>query len=192
MGTDSNRQWAGFDPECHQPLWTILLAHFLTRDERLTSNKFIGILFGIFGVITLIGWDLVKGVQGNVLAQIAVVGAAVSYTFAGIFGKRFKGTSPLVLATGQLTSSTVLMLPIVLWLGHSSARSFPSLSILAAILGLAVLSTSLAYIIYFRLLSTAGASNLLLVTFLIPVSAITLGVIILRESIALHQFTECC
>ncbi|MEW5815304.1 MAG: EamA family transporter [Spirochaetota bacterium] len=129
---------------------TILLAHFLTRDERLTANKLVGILVGIFGVTTLIGWGLFYGTQGNVLAQLVVVGAAVSYAFAGIFGKRFRGTSPFVLAAGQLTCSTVLMLPIVLLIDRPWSQPFPTLPTIGAVLSLAFLSTALAYIIYFH------------------------------------------
>ncbi len=169
------------------PLCTILLAHFLTRDERLTWRKGVGVLFGLLGVVTLIGWKFVRGLQGNLWAELAVLGAAIAYACAGIFGKRLSSISPLVVATGQLTCATIWMLPIVLLLDRSFMLSIPSRSILVALMALAVLSTALAYLIYFRLLALVGASNLLLVTFLIPVSALTLGALILSESISLRQ-----
>jgi drug/metabolite transporter (DMT)-like permease len=157
------------------PLWAVLLAHFFTTDERLTVNRFSGVLFGLLGVTLIIGPDVLRGLGLNFLAQLAVVGAALSYALAGIFGKRFRGTSPLVTATGQVTSTTVMMIPLVLFVDRPWTLSTPSLRTWGALVGLALLSTAVAYIIYFRLLASAGATNLLLVTFLIPVSALLAG-----------------
>jgi len=125
-----------------------------------------------------------QGLGSNVIAQLAVVGAALSYAFAGIYGKRFKGTPAMVTATGQIIGTTVMMIPIVLIFDKPWLLPTPCLNSWGALVGLALLSTALAYILYFRLLSSAGATNLLLVTFLIPVSAILLGTIILDEQIA--------
>lgn len=163
------------------PLWTVLLAHWLTRDERLTPNRLAGVLIGFVGVIILLGPDLLGGLGVQVLAQLAVVGAAVSYAFAGIFGKGFRGIPPLVTATGQVTATAVMMLPVALLVDRPWVLSAPGLVTWGALLGLALLSTAFAYRIYFRLLATAGATNLLLVTFLIPVSALLLGTLILGE-----------
>lgn len=169
------------------PVWTVLLAHFLTADERLTPNRLAGVFFGLIGVAVMIGLDALQGLGINVLAQLAVVGAAVSYAFAGIFGKRFRGTPPIVTAAGQITGTTVMMVPIALLVDKPWLLPWPGLNVWGALLGLALLSTALAYIIYFRLLSTAGATNLLLVTFLIPVSAILLGTIILNEQLDIRH-----
>jgi drug/metabolite transporter (DMT)-like permease len=117
-----------------------------------------------------------------------VVGAAVSYAFAGIFGRRFKGTSPYVTAAGQVTGTTVMMLPIALWVDQPWLLPLPGATTWGALLGLALLSTALGYIIYFRLLASAGATNVLLVTFLIPVSALFLGMTILGERLELRHF----
>jgi len=170
------------------PLWTVLLAHFLTTDERLTPGRLVGILFGLAGVTTLIGVDAIQGLGLNVLAQLAVVGAAVSYAFAGIYGKRFKGIPPLVTAAGQVTCTTLMMAPIALLIDKPWQLPPPGLNTWAALAGLALLSTAVAYIIYFRLLASAGASNVLLVTFLIPVSALILGTTILGERLAPRAF----
>lgn len=163
------------------PVWTVILAHFLTTDERMTPNRMGGVLLGLFGVVIMIGFDALQGLGVNIFAQLAVVGAAISYAFAGIYGKRFKGTPPIVTATGQVTGTTLMMIPIALFVDKPWLSPKPSMEVWGALLGLALLSTALAYIIYFRLLSAAGATNLLLVTFLIPVSAILLGIIILGE-----------
>jgi drug/metabolite transporter (DMT)-like permease len=169
------------------PLWTVLLAHLLTGDEHLTANRMGGVVVGLLGAVVMIGPDALGGLGFNVLAQLAVVGAAISYAFAGIFGKRFRGVPPLLTATGQITCTAVLMVPIAALSDRFWTLPAPSSRTWLALLGLAILSTAFAYIIYFRLLSTAGATNLLLVTFLIPVSALLLGTTILGERLEARQ-----
>lgn len=171
------------------PLWTVVLAHFFTQDERLTKQKLVGLVFGLSGVVLMVGPTALKGLGVNALAQLAVLAAALSYAFAGIFGRRFKrlGVQPLVTAAGQLSSTTIMMMPVVLLLDRPWKLSTPSITTIAAVISLAVLCTALAYVIYFRLLATAGASNLLLVTFLIPVTALILGTGILGEILTLGQ-----
>ena len=170
------------------PVWTVLLAHFLTADEKFTKNRFIGVLFGLLGVVVMIGWGALGGLGINILAQVAVIGAAISYGFAGIYGKRFKELPPIVTAAGQITGTTIMMIPIALIVDKPWLLPMPGISVWGALLGLALLSTALAYIIYFRLLTTVGATNLLLVTFLIPVSAILLGTFILGEKLLTRHF----
>jgi drug/metabolite transporter (DMT)-like permease len=170
------------------PLWTVLLAHLLTRDEKLTPNRLGGVLFGLVGVTLMIGPDALRGLGANVLAQIAVLGAAVSYAFAGIYGKRFAGYPPLVTAAGQVMCTAIMMLPVALVVDRPWGAPLPGVAIWSALAGLALLSTAVAYIIYFRLLATAGATNLLLVTFLIPVSALLLGMTLLGERLDPRHF----
>jgi drug/metabolite transporter (DMT)-like permease len=167
------------------PLFTVAVAHLLTRDERMTVRKLVGVLAGLAGVAVLIGPDL----GGSIWGQIACLAAALSYAFAGIYGRRFKalGVQPLQAATGQLTASAILILPIMLLV--EPAWTAPSAVTWRAVAGLALLSTALAYVIYFRILAAAGATNLLLVTFLIPVTAILLGAAFLGERLELRQFT---
>lgn len=164
------------------PLFTVVLAHFLTRDERLTGARLVGVVLGIAGVTVIIGPVALADLGIHAIAQLTVIGAALSYACAGIFGRRFRGQPPLVTAAGQLTATTVLMLPLVLALDRPWEAA-PGATVWAAILGLALLCTALAYVIYFRILTTAGATNLLLVTFLIPVSAIVLGAAFLGEQL---------
>lgn len=169
------------------PLFTVLLAHVLTRDERLTPNRAAGVLLGLLGVVVMIGMEVLGGLDAHVVAQLAVIGAAISYGFASIYGRRFRGTPPLVTATGQVSAAAVMMIPIALLADQPWNRSAPGIDTLGAVAGLALLSTALAYIIYFRILTTAGATNLVLVTFLIPVSALLLGTTLLDESLALRH-----
>jgi drug/metabolite transporter (DMT)-like permease len=172
------------------PLFTVIVAHFLTSDERMTGSRLFGVLAGLAGVIVMIGPGFLAGVGTSVLAQIAVLGAALSYAFAGIFGRRFSrmGVPPLLTATGQVTASTALLAPTVLIIDQPWTLPMPSGQVWAAVIGLALLSTSLAYVLYFRILATAGATNLLLVTFLIPVSAILLGAALLSERLNPEHF----
>lgn len=165
------------------PLFTVLVAHVLTNDEKMTKGRWFGVLIGLAGVGVMIGVEALQTLGVNILAELAILIAAISYAFAGVFGRRFKtmGVSPLATTTGQVTASTVIMMPIALYIDQPWSLPMPSINALAAMIGLAALSTALAYILYFRILATAGATNLLLVTFLIPVSAILLGVFVLNE-----------
>jgi drug/metabolite transporter (DMT)-like permease len=162
------------------PLFTVVVAHFLTTDERLTGRRIAGVLAGLAGVAILVG---PASVGGSVWGQLACLGAALSYAFAGIYGRRFKslGVAPLQAAAGQLTASATLILPIMLLLDPVWVS--PSPVTWSALAGLALLSTALGYVIYFRILAVAGATNLLLVTFLLPATAILLGATVLGEQI---------
>lgn len=170
------------------PLFAVVLGHLLTEDERLTPNRLSGVILGVGGVAVMIGPRALSGLGGDVVAQVAVLGAALSYAFAGLFGRRFKGVPPLVTASGQVTATTTMMLPVVCLADRPWTLPTPGTWTVAALVGLALLSTALAYIIYFRILAVAGATNLLLVTFLIPVSALALGTTVLGERLGPRQF----
>lgn len=163
------------------PIWVVLLAHVLTRDERLSPNRAAGVLCGFGGVVVVIGPDALSGLGSNVLAQFAVVGATLCYALAAIYGKRFAGLPPLITATGQITCTTVLLLPVALVADRFWLLPLPAATTWAALLALALLNTALAFLIYFRLLAAVGATNLLLVTLLIPVTALLLGITLLGE-----------
>ena len=165
------------------PLFTVLLAHVLTRDERLSWNKALGVLSGLAGVVVLIGPRVPGGVDGEALGEAAVLAGAVSYAFAGIFGKRLAAHPPTVSAAAMLLSAAVLAIPSALLFGDPLA-GIPGTGPLIGIAGLGVVSTTFAYIIYFRVLASAGATNLLLVTLLVPVSAVLLGATVLGESLS--------
>lgn len=167
------------------PIFTLLVAHTFTQDEKLSPGRLLGISLGFFGVVVIIGMDSLGGLGTDTLAQLAVLGAALSYAFAGVFGRRFHklGVPPMITATGQVTASTLVLLPVVLLVDQPWNLSLPGGEAWAAIVALAIFSTALAYILYFRILATAGATNLLLVTFLIPVTAILLGAVFLGEQL---------
>lgn len=168
------------------PIFTVLVAGALLADERISAGKIAGVVLGFAGVAVMIGGDAMAGLGVGVLAQLAILAAALSYAFAGVYGRRFKslGVDPVVTAAGQVTASSLVLVPLAIAIDpplDASAASW------LAILGLALISTAFAYVLYFRILERAGATNLLLVTFLIPVSAILLGALFLAESLTLTQ-----
>lgn len=173
------------------PLFTVVIAHFLTSDERMTGGRFLGVAIGLAGVVVMIGGDALAGLSHALLAALAILAAAVSYSFASIYGRRFRamGISSLATATGQVTASSVILLPMMLLVEKPWTLAMPGLDAIAALVGVALLSTALAYILYFRILATAGATNLMLVTFLIPVSAILLGIGFLGEVLLAKHLT---
>ena len=171
------------------PLFTVIFAHWLTHDEPMTPARFTGVIFGLLGVVVMIGARTIEQLGLEVAAQLAVVGAAISYAFAGIFGRRFKETPPLMTAAGQLSASAIMMLPLVLFVDRPWDLAAPAPQTWGAVFGLAVFSSALAYVIYFRILARAGPTNLLLVTFLVPVSALVLAITILGEALEARQVT---
>ncbi|MDB5509670.1 MAG: protein of unknown function transrane [Hyphomicrobiales bacterium] len=173
------------------PLSTIVVAHLATSDEKMAGGRLLGVLVGFFGVATMVGPQmLLAGLGTDVFAQLAIVLAGVSYACAGVYGRRFArmGVTPLLTATGQVTASGLILVPIALVFDQPWTLPPPSLPVWGALFGLAALSTALAYVVYFRILAAAGATNLLLVTFLIPVSAVTMGAMVLGERLEPRHF----
>ena len=167
------------------PLFTMLVAHWFTTDEKINPRRLLGVLTGMGGVGLMMGLDSMESSEFHLLGQSAILLAAFSYGLAGVYGKRFAQLEipPLATATGQLCASSMILIPLTFWIDQPWTMTIPSIEGMGSLLGIALLSTALAYVIYFRLLKTAGATNLLLVTLLIPVSAIILGVFLLDESL---------
>ena len=165
------------------PIWTVLLAGTVTDDERLSSAKLAGVALGFAGVAVLIGAAALEGLEASVWAQVAVLGATVSYACAGLYGRRFRDVAPALTARGQLTMAALIMLPLAL-LDRPWTLLWPSAEVVWSMALLATMSTALAYILFFTILARAGATNVLLVTFLVPLSAIALGALFLDEVLA--------
>ena len=172
------------------PIWGVLVAHFLTHDERMTPRRIAGVLLGFGGVATMIGPSLLSNLGSGAVAQLACVAASLSYALAAVWARRFKrqGISPLSVTTGQLTAGAILMLPLSIFVERPWTHSFPPLTAWGAILALALLCTALGYVLYFRLIATSGATNALLVTLLVPPVAILLGSMFLGETLAPQDF----
>ena len=171
------------------PVFSLLVAHVLTTDDRLSAAKVAGVAIGLAGVVVLVGAEVLAEASGTVPAILACLGAALSYGFANVFGRRFRrmGIEPVVGAFGQVTATAAMMLPLALLADAPWRLAMPGAAVWLALAGLALLSTALAYIIFFRLLASAGASNTSLVTLLIPVSAVLLGVLLLGERVSAAQ-----
>lgn len=168
------------------PFWAALLARAVGA-EPLAFGKLAGIAIGFGGLAVMIGPAALGGLDTSLIAQLAVVGATISYGCASVFGRRFKALPPLVTATGQLSASSLLVLPLALLIDRPWTLAMPEPVVLGAIVALALFSTSLAYILFFRVLANAGATNVSLVTLLVPVSAMVLGVLILGETVTSRQ-----
>ncbi|MBW9055436.1 DMT family transporter [Rhizobium mesosinicum] len=163
------------------PIWTVLIANFLTSDEKFSSAKIIGCLTGLLGTVVLVGPSMTSSRDLPLWALLLPVIAAVSYGFAATYGKGFKGVVPPVIAAGQMTASSLVALPLSLVMDRPWAIAMPSIDSIAAILAIALLSTAFGYILYFRIMAAAGATNTSLVTLLVPPSAILLGFLFLGE-----------
>ena len=171
------------------PLFTILIAGAFLCDEHMTPQRVVGVLIGLFGVTVLIDpsslRDLGPSMSIATLAQLAIIGAAISYGCASVYGRRFKsmGISPFTTAVGQVTTATIILLPLAFLFERPDQLPNPSLQVWLSILCLGVFCTALGYSLFFRILSSSGATNVVLVTLLVPVSASFLSWLILGEQL---------
>jgi drug/metabolite transporter (DMT)-like permease len=162
----------------------VIVAGLFLSDERLTPTKLIGVVVGFFGVALTVGIEALQNFDLRSLAQMAVLLAGLSYSIAGVWAKlRLSGQNPEMNALGMLLCSTVIMCPLALYIDGTPQFDL-QISTWSALLALAVICTSLSYLLYFNILNRAGSGNLMLVTLLIPPFAITLGVLVLGESLA--------
>jgi drug/metabolite transporter (DMT)-like permease len=169
------------------PFFTVLVANAFTADEKMSWNRLAGALAGLAGVAVMIGYDIFANLGASLGHQIAIVMGAVFYACASVFARRFGGLPPLITAAGQTTGSSLALLPLVLLIDRPWTLPWPSHGTIAVLLALGVLCTAIAYLLYFSILKSAGATNLVLVTFLVPVSAILLGIGFLGESLKLQH-----
>lgn len=165
------------------PIFTVIMAHFLAVDERMTLRGVLGVIVGFAGVGSLILPDLREGVQANVLGQLAVVASSVSYAGATIFARsRLRGQPPLVSTMGQLTMGAVFTLPVALVVDRPSGLS-PSMPAMGSWLALTLLGTIVAYVIYYSLIERTSATFVSTVTYIIPVFGLILGALVLGEAL---------
>ncbi|MEP2530551.1 DMT family transporter [Shimia sp.] len=164
-------------------IFGVLVAGLLFADERLTWRKSLGVAIGFLGVVTAIGFNNLLNLDPRNLAQLAALGATLSYALAGAWARRaLKGLPPVTAAAGMLTASSLITVPAA-WLIEGPMSFSLTTSTWGAILFAALVATAGAYLLYYRLLATAGSGNLMLVTLLIPPVAILLGTAFLGESL---------
>lgn len=169
------------------PIFTVIVAGLLTRQESLPWNKISGVLLGVAGVAIMLSSSLSGVANDPVWAQLSCLGAAVSYACAATYARRFKGVRPQVSATGQLLGSSLIMLPVALYFGTGWSVAGTSMTAWANVAALGIIATALAYLIYFQLLADAGATNASLVTLIVPASALLFGWLILGENLSALQ-----
>jgi len=162
------------------PMFSVVLAHIWVSGEQMTPNRIAGVGLGIAGVALLVGPSALSGLGDHLGGQLAVLAAACCYAVAAIYGRRLGDHPPIVSAAGQVTASAVIMMPVCL-IAEAPWTAAPSAETMWAIAGIGLLCTALAYAIYFRILSSAGPTNLMLVTLLVPLSATGLGILFLGE-----------
>lgn len=164
------------------PLFSVLLAHAVGR-ERATAGRLGGVVLGLVGVAVLVGPAALRGVGASVLGQLCVLGAAVSYACAGLYGRRLLTHSPVGASAGMLAAAALTMLPVACVL-ERPWQARPGLASIAALVALALVSTAAGYVVYFMILRTAGPTNLMLVTLLMPIGAVALGAVVLGERLS--------
>ena len=171
------------------PIWGVVVAHIATSDEKITPAKLIGVVVGFVGVATMIGPDLLTSGE-SIVPQLACIAASLCYALAGVWARRFRpmGLKPLKVATAQLLVGALVMTPVSLTVAEPWIGGSPSLAALGAITVLALACTALGYVLYFRLIDSAGATNATLVTLLVPPIAILLGALFLGEVLNGTQF----
>jgi len=165
------------------PLFTVVIAHFWSVNERLDGYKAAGVLVGFAGVVLLLLPDLDEGMTYDLLGGLAVVGAGLSYAIAAVYARRtFHDQDPILLSTGQLITGFVMTLPLAFLFEKPFALS-PSLTAWGSLIALSVVGTAIAYVIYYWLLEHGGSVQASLVTYIIPIGAMFWGWLLLRESI---------
>jgi drug/metabolite transporter (DMT)-like permease len=173
------------------PLFGVLIAHVFTAEEKLSRFKIVGAVAGMAGVAWVIGPNVLLGRGGtDAWAEAAVLLAALSYAVTAVFARRAGGIGlkPLDIATGQTTAGTIYLVPIALLIDRPWSLPVPSAPVVASVFAIAALCTALAYVIYFRILSGAGATNVLLVTLVAPAISVILGALVLHERLLMRQF----
>ena len=164
------------------PLFTVILAHYWPNGEKATLNRIIGVVVGICGVSILMGFSF-DDLNNSIDGQIAILLASVSYAISVLFGKQIDSSiHPAISATMMLCISSIILMPIVIYMGVDFIEVSKIESIIP-LLGLSIFSTAIAYLIFYKLIKNIG-SNVMLVTLLMPISAIFMSIIFLGESIA--------
>lgn len=174
------------------PLFTLLIAHFSIRDDKMSTIKVVGTLIGFCGLILLVSPSLQGSIQAKTWGLIAVTVAACSYGIALVYARlKLVGLPPLVAPTAQLIMACLFMLPLTLIFEQPFNISLPSLSAMGALLALSILGTAIAFVVYYRILEHTSATFLSTVTYLVPILGIVLGVVVLDEKLQWQTYAGC-
>ena len=166
----------------------ILLASLFLPLERLNFYRLIGVSIGVLGVIIAIGYQNIIQLNDDDLGKYLILIATLSYGFAGVWGKlKLQNFTPIIAATGMLTMSTIILTPYAFTMHLEEIYSL-NFFILKYAFVFAIICSVFAYFLYFKILESAGAGNLLICTIIIPPSSIFLNAFILDQIIT---FNEC-
>lgn len=170
------------------PIFTVIVAHFATRDEHVTGVKVVGIAMGMAGVVAILGTDASSILTGSGLGKVAVLVACLLYGISAVYARSLAGVPPMTLALGQLCTAAVWLLPVVVIVDRPwrTATNWSPEAVLATLV-LTVFGTAIGYLMFYRILTTAGATNASLVTYVIPIVAVLLGATLLDERLLAHQ-----
>ncbi len=165
------------------PIFAFLLALLFVRHERPTVRQSFGVVAGLTGICLVVGVDALNGLGQDVLAQLALVLSAVLFGAAALFGRNFNGLDPMVPAAGSMICGAVVLTPLALVVDHPWTLT-PSAASVAALIALAVFSTALAFVIYFRLIQTLGSVGTTAQAYLRVPLGVGLSVVFLGETLS--------
>ena len=163
------------------PLFVILLAHVFTADERMQGRKVAGVVVGMAGVAVVVGADALAGWSTGLAAKLSLVFAAFLYAVGAIYSKRIVGLPPISMAAMQMICGMVITLPLAIVIDQPWSLPPPSTKVVLAVIGTAIIGSSLSAIAYFHILKRAGATNAMLVTLMVPITPILLGALLFGE-----------
>jgi drug/metabolite transporter (DMT)-like permease len=174
------------------PLFTVVLAHYFAQDDRMSLTKLFGTILGFLGLALLVAPSLISGFQLETWGLLALVLAALCYGVTIVFARNYlRNYPPLVAPTGQLGMAALFLLPLSLIFEQPGQLAMPSLPALASWMALSLLGTAIAFLVYYHILDRFSASDLSMVTYLIPIFGILLGVIVLGEQPGWNAYVGC-
>lgn len=162
------------------PVFVFLFTVLWTRHEALDGTKFAGAAIGLSGVVLIVGYEALSGIGAATAGQVAIVLATACYGMAAIYGRRFAGISPVVVAAATLTLAALCLIPASFIVEQPLALD-PSRRSILALVALSALSTAVAFVIYFRLMNTLGSLGAASVAYLRAAIAALIGVMLLGE-----------
>ena len=165
------------------PIFVFIFTYFWTRHEPVSLRQFIGVICGIGGVVLIIGTDALAGLGDQTLAQLAITAASVCYAIAAIYGRRFADLHPMIPAASTLICACVVLVPVSL-VAEQPWHATPSAASIYALIVLAVFSTALALILYFRILNALGSMGVASNSYLRAGVSVLLGVLFLGEHLS--------
>ncbi len=171
------------------PVFTLLIAHFFTSDEKLSLPKLIGVIISFQGLIALVWPSLMSGFNATAFGCFAVILASLSYGVALVYARKNVRKMPkLVVPTAQLIMASIYLIPASLIMERPLAMAFPSYEAIGSVMALAMLGTAIAFVVYYHILERVGVIHLSMVTYIVPLFGVILGVFVLNEGLTIYTY----